>query len=354
LSLFKNRISGSIPDSFEDLQTLNFVNINSNQISGHLPDWINTLPALQYLALGDNVMSGALPSFLGSKLIELALDTNNFEGAIDSLDDAEFLEVVYLNNNTFSGQLTEETWSDLLDSDLRIADLSSNRLTGSFPSYFYWLEEVDLSYNKLGGTIAAPVKDDDEVEDFPTRKINLSENDLSGSIPTEIDKLLSLVSFDVSGNALEGPLPAQLGNLEMLESLYLSYNPGLTPGPIPDIRDCQALTEISMASTQRTGTIPEWIGTTLSDLELLDLHSNKLDGSIPSNLGGLNNLTVLMLNRNLLSGTVPAELANLENLGKLQPLTMQKCQTNDYALNVTFIFVCINCILNRNTFFGQQ
>ena len=318
ISLFGNDISGSIPDSFQSLQSLNFWNMNSNQIAGSLPIWINDLENLEYLALGDNELDGTLPSFEGSNLLELALDANNFDGSIDSLDDALLLEVVYLNNNSFTGELTEETWSTLLDNDIRIADLSNNQLSGSFPSNFYWLEEIDLSYNTLAGTIAAPQDDDEE---FPTKIINLSENNLIGSIPTNIDLLVSLVSFDVSGNNLQGDLPSQLGNCLDLESLYLSNNPNLTPGSIPDLSGCQSLTEVSMANTGRTSYIPHWFGSALSDLELLDLHDNKLDGSIPSNLGLLRELSVVMLNRNMLIGTVPIEFANLEKLGMLHLLT---------------------------------
>jgi Leucine-rich repeat (LRR) protein len=343
MSLFGNKISGSIPESFQFLQNLNFWNMNSNQIGGSVPSWINELQALEYLALGENALSGALPSFEGSVLLELALDSNNLDGSIDNLDAAELLEVVYLNNNTFTGKLTEETWVDLLNSELRIADLSNNQLTGSFPSYFYWLEEIDLSYNNLAGTIAAPV-DDNEQEDLPTTKINLAENNLSGSIPTNIDILASLVSFDVSGNALVGSLPTQLGNLPLLESLYLSNNPKLTPGPIPDLSDCQSLTEVSMASTQRTGYMPEWFGSALSDLELLDLHDNQLQDSIPTNLGLLNSLSVLMLNRNKLTGTVPSELGVLENLGTKR-FTYQH-RLYEYALNVVY-----ELSFNRNSFF---
>ena len=318
ISLFGNDISGSIPDSFQFLQSLNFWNMNSNQIAGSLPNWINDLENLEYLALGDNELDGTLPSFEGSNLLELALDANNFDGSIDSLDDAILLEVVYLNNNSFTGELTEETWSTLLDNDIRIADLSNNQLSGSFPSNFYWLEEIDLSYNTLAGTIAAPQDDDEE---FPTKIINLSENNLIGSIPTNIDLLVSLVSFDVSGNDLTGVLPPQLGNLPELQSLYLSKNPKLTPGQIPDLRDCQYLTELSMAATRLTGSIPEWIGTSLSSLQLLDLHENQLGKSIPINLNRLGDLSVLMLNRNMLTGTIPTEFANLENLGMLHVLT---------------------------------
>lgn len=313
VSLFNNKISGPIPDTFQQLGSLNYWAMESNDISGSLPSWINTLESLEYLALGNNSLTGELPSFAGSNLIELSLDLNQLEGSIDNLNDATLLVNVYLNDNMFSGKLTEDTLSALIDSELTILDLSTNQLTGSFPAYFYWLEEIDLSNNQLAGTIAAPIDNFDE--DLPTTKINLSDNSLTGSIPTNIDILVSLVSLDLSDNDLSGSMPSQLGKLEMLESLYLSENTQLTAGTIPDLRGCESLTEVSMASTGRTGIIPDWFGTMVQNLQLLDLHNNQLEKTIPTNLGLLENLSVLMLNQNQLTGDVPGELGNLELLG---------------------------------------
>lgn len=46
----------------------------------------------------------------------------------------------------------------------------------------------------------------------------------------------------------------------------------------------------------------------------LDLHSNQLDGTIPSTLGNLTNLHSLDLSRNMLSGQIPPALGDLKNL----------------------------------------
>ena len=316
LSLFQNKIVGPIPESFRQLEFLNFWAMESNKIDGSLPSWIGELEYLQYLALGNNSLSGELPSFINSNLLELSLDSNMFTGSIDSLNDATSLTSVYLNNNDFSGEITEGTWEDL--TELSVADLSSNKkLIGTFPVSFYWLEEIDMSNTGLT-SIAAPLSDEDV--DFPVTLIKLANSDLKGKIPSNIDDLVSLVSFDVSGNSLTGEIPTQFGNLKNLESLYLSNNPTLTAGDIPDLRYCQFLTEVSMSNTRRTGTIPVWFGNALTDLQILDLADNQLGETIPANLGSLDDLWVLFLNRNMLMGTVPSELGDLVALGTLDML----------------------------------
>ena len=47
-------------------------------------------------------------------------------------------------------------------------------------------------------------------------------------------------------------------------------------------------------------------------MDLLSLHSNKLTGPIPPEIGNLTNLTLLYLSNNQLSGTIPLQLGNLE------------------------------------------
>ncbi len=337
LSLFQNKIVGPIPESFQNLEFLNFWAMESNKIDGPLPSWIGELEYLEYLALGDNSLSGELPSFLNSNLLELALDTNMFEGSIESLNDATSLIYVYLNNNRFSGAITETTWEKLVNMDLLVADLSNNMLSGTFPANFYWLEEIDLSDNKLTG-IAVPL-DDQEEEDFPVEIISLANNKLVGKIPNNIDQLAFLVSFDVSDNTLTGEIPTQFGKLGNLESLYLSNNPKLAGGPIPDLNRCQALTEVSMANTNRDGNIPEWFGSALSDLELLDLHDNQLASTMPTNLGSLQELSVLLLNRNKLTGDVPSQLGGLESLGTLDMLGI----IEGYDVPMYCLYVFANC-----------
>ena len=54
--------------------------------------------------------------------------------------------------------------------------------------------------------------------------LNLSDNRLHGEIPYELGNLTSLMGLYLSNNELEGEIPAELGNLTGLRELYLSHN----------------------------------------------------------------------------------------------------------------------------------
>ena len=95
----------------------------------------------------------------------------------------------------------------------------------------------------------------------------LSENQLSGEIPTELGNLTNLEWLGLGRNRLSGEIPGELGGLVNLQELSLS--------------------------------------------------ENQLSGEIPAELGGLVNLQELFLSENQLSGEIPAELGNLPNLQEL-------------------------------------
>lgn len=97
-----------------------------------------------------------------------------------------------------------------------------------------------------------------------------------------------VTDLNLSLNNLTGTIPAELGNLTNLETLNLSYN-------------------------QLRGAIPAELGN-LGNLEQLWLVNNQLRGTIPAALGNLSNLEVLILNNNLLSGALPQGLTGLTKL----------------------------------------
>ncbi|ORZ30649.1 hypothetical protein BCR44DRAFT_1444112 [Catenaria anguillulae PL171] len=145
--------------------------------------------------------------------------------------------------------------------------------------------------------------------------LDLSGNQLSGSIPAELGKLPNLRYLYLENNQLSGSIPADLGKLSNLEVLYLSYNQ--LSGPIPaDLGKLPNLQRLHLYNNQLSGPIPAELGK-LSNLQRLDLENNQLSGSIPADLGKLSNLEVLILSRNQLSGSIPADLGKLPNLQRL-------------------------------------
>ncbi len=145
--------------------------------------------------------------------------------------------------------------------------------------------------------------------------INMSGNNLNGSLPAEIGDLTSMGYMDVGGNLLSGSIPAEIGALTNLQILYLNDNQ-LTGSIPPELENLSILMDLSFHTNQLTGSIPPELGS-LSLLQYLNLHDNQLSGTIPPALGSLSNLVSLYLDTNRLSGPLPQEFTNLSFLTKL-------------------------------------
>ena len=70
-------------------------------------------------------------------------------------------------------------------------------------------------------------------------ELDLSCNQLKGTIPSELGELSFLEKLDLSSNDLEGKIPPKLGELHFQESLHIDENDldGEIPGVIYDIRN---------------------------------------------------------------------------------------------------------------------
>jgi hypothetical protein len=125
-----------------------------------------------------------------------------------------------------------------------------------------------------------------------------------------------LVELNLSGNRLNGDIPAALGCLTHLTALDLSWNLNLVNSIPPELGNLSNLESLALQENRLTGAIPPQVGN-LSRLVTLDLSSNQLDGSIPPELGNLANLSHLNLSYNRLSGDLPPSLGKLANLRRL-------------------------------------
>ncbi|GLT43530.1 hypothetical protein SLA2020_174720 [Shorea laevis] len=278
LDLSNNMLSGSIPNCWRHDQSLLFIDLSSNNLSGLFPSTMEWL-SLAVLHLNNNSLYGelyvALKNF--TSLIVLDLGENKFSGNLTSIVRGEIsnhsLKILRLRKNLVSGYIPLELCSL---SQLQILDLANNNLIGRIPpcigkfpimlnstqlinglSEVYWswahlfevvkgryleyrrrplgLESsIDLSSNNLIGSIPEEL-----IFLRDLHNLNLSWNHLSGQIPEKIGQMENLESLDFSQNSLSGIIPKSMSSLTKLSHLNLSYNN--LSGPIPTGYQLQTL-----------------------------------------------------------------------------------------------------------------
>ena len=140
-------------------------------------------------------------------------------------------------------------------------------------------------------------------------ELNLSFNQLIGEVPSELGDLRNLVVLSMLVNRLSGQIPPELGSLANLEELHLHHN-RLTGEIPPELGNLSNLVELHLDDNQLTGMIPTELAR-LSKLEELSLWMNQLSGEIPPELGDLSNLRLLYLAPNNLTGCIPVALQDV-------------------------------------------
>jgi thiol-disulfide isomerase/thioredoxin len=146
---------------------------------------------------------------------------------------------------------------------------------------------------------------------FVTR-LELQENNLSGTLPAEVGDLVKLTALYLGYNyGIGGSIPAEIGNLKKLEYLNL-YGNELTGGIPEELYSLPELFHLDLGVNKLSGELsPKIAG--LSKLTSLWLHYNNFSGSLPKELGQMN-LTQVGLYNNSFSGSLPDELGTLNNL----------------------------------------
>ncbi|KAL2538632.1 putative LRR receptor-like serine/threonine-protein kinase [Forsythia ovata] len=101
----------------------------------------------------------------------------------------------------------------------------------------------------------------------------------------------------------EGELPAELGNLNLVE--FIVNTNGLS-GSIPfSMFNISTLEILDMGINYFSSNLPSTMGFSLPDVEVLYLGSNRLSGVIPISVTNTSKLTKLSMANNFLTGTIP-------------------------------------------------
>ncbi|KAG5243190.1 LRR receptor serine/threonine-protein kinase [Salix suchowensis] len=221
LLLNGNKLSGSLPDELGYLSKLDRLQVDQNNISGPLPKSFANMSSIRHLHLNNNSISGQIPPELYklSALFHLLLDNNNLSGYLPpELSKLSEMRIIQLDNNNFSGSGIPATYSNL--SRLAKLSLRNCSLHGSIPdlSSIRKLYYLDLSKNKLGGSIPSKLSDS-------MRTIDLSENHLSGPIPGSFSNLPFLQRLSLESNQLNGSVPAEIWqNMNSTKSARLTID----------------------------------------------------------------------------------------------------------------------------------
>ncbi len=334
LSLDSAGLRGTLPLALNSLTAMRSFRARGNSLEGGFPSSLLLLSQLQELMLSNNLFMGAIPAGIGSMagLTVLRLDGNRFAGQLPP----EFCELrklreINLARNQFSGVIPTCFASAGI---LEKLDLSFNRFTGGIPTEFaalVLLEELFLQNNALAqplprgiwGATSKLLAEKGGGASLTTtglrslKRLNISNNQISGEIPTEIVGTTTLQELIMANNQLRGSLPSTLGALTNLRELDVSQN--TLTGQIPvSVRDLRQMERLIVSKNTLSGAIPAEVGQMLNVRDLA-LDSNAFAGAVPDALASLGRLQTLRLQGNRLTS-----LPNLSGITSLKSLAVEQ------------------------------
>ncbi len=257
-----------------------------------------------------------------------------------------------LSSNTIYSAVVE------FDSPINISDIDKSALVSIYDSM-----GGDNWTNNSGWKSDKPLCEWYGVEcDAMGRVVSLDlfNNNLVGSIASDIANLSKLTHLNLAYNSIENQIPISICELTSLRSLML-YNTNLS-GSIPsDIGKLVNLQYLHLNNNKFSGEIPASI-TNLTSLEILSMRNNMLSGSLPLNIGNLSNIKELDIRYNKLSGTIPPSLYANQSFWNRVAWNVVKQQTtygfgSDFApiyLETSNITTIENEVINMQEFFANN
>ena len=338
LDLSFNGLTFSIyPWLFNFSSCLVHLDLSSNDLVGSIPDSLVSMVCLESLILrGNGKLTGenlGLLSHLPS-LKQLDLSYVNLSKAIhwpQAISEMPSLTELYLSGSQLPWIISTISISHINSSDsLAVLDLSSNGLTFSIYPWLFnlfsnsSLVHLELSHNDLNGSIPDAFGNISTLAYF-----DLSNNDLNGSIPDALGNMTALAHLDLSWNQLEGEILKSLRVLCNLQTSRLSQG-NLIERSGKDFLSCSndKLEDLYLSGNQFRGSFPDLSG--FSQLRELNLGFNQLNGTLPGSIGQLPQLEVLSIPSNSLQGTVSAN--HFFGLFKLKHLDLS---LNSLTFNIT-------------------
>ncbi|XP_054814766.1 receptor-like protein EIX2 isoform X2 [Prosopis cineraria] len=242
----------AVDPSLLELEHLNYLDLSGNNFSySHIPEFLGSMKQLRYLNLFDSHFSGMIPHHLG-------------DGGLPQL------RILRMSQNLLCGDIPPSLCKL---HRLGILDLSGSNLSGSIPSCFCILNGTN-QFNPEDGIAgfadeSADVMFEEGVDqvlkglqlEYTSNlryltNIDLSNNNLKGSIPEGLTCLSGLIGLNLSHNKFSGKIPSKISNMKSLESIDLSSNQLF--GPIPsNMSTMTSLSFLNLSNNNFSGPIPE-------------------------------------------------------------------------------------------------
>ena len=235
--------------------------------------------------VSNNQLTGIADILLSPFIIAANFSYNRFSSlgaVVQSKSAYKSLETIDLGHNLIKYEASK-VLNDLPPNTKRLI-VTDNLLKGKLPlqlPLFTKMEEFDMSYNNLEGTVP------DFSRSMPrVLKLHLAGQNvkgtggLSGSLPHALSSLLDLLDLDLSSNELTGNIPPSIGNIPRLKILNLSKNrlTGLIDKELAKLSgEALILFHPFLDYERALIEIDAFVGVS----QVFDLSENRLVGSIP-------------------------------------------------------------------------
>ncbi|CAK9152306.1 unnamed protein product [Ilex paraguariensis] len=393
LDLQFNSFNSEFPDWLVNISSLVYIDLSNSFLRGRIPLGLSELPSLQYLnlALNGNLSASCLQLFRGNwRTIEVInLASNSIHGKLPaSIGNMQFLTNFDLSANSVEGGIPASIGRLC---NLINFDLSGNNLTGSLPellkgtnncvssSPLPWLVRLELSVNQLVGRLPEWLGQLENLEG-----LGLDGNLLEGPIPASIGTLQNLTDVGLAGNKLNGTLPESFGQLSKLSNLDVSFNQlsgiiseahfsnltnlkflflssnsfifNVSSSWVPpfrvrnlDIGSCKLgpsfpawlqsqkeLNFLDISNASISDSIPRWFWDIASNLSLVNVSLNQLEGQLPNPLNVVPYADI-DFSSNLFEGVIPLpsdviELLDLSNNRFSGPIPQNISESMPYLI----------------------
>ncbi|KAI8907413.1 hypothetical protein EDD86DRAFT_240147 [Gorgonomyces haynaldii] len=309
-------LTGTLPESMQQLTKLKTLVITNGNLNGTIPAWFSNLKSLQTLNFNFQSFKKLETNFAGLPLTSLRLYGNFYlVGKISTLPSLTSCDVGSTNicqdslNNPPVCKIQRVCTSDKARKQCAVLRSIFEKLStdvSRYPDPDDCCSDSRIQCNLDGIT-------------------ELSVYGFSGTWPSAVGDLTELRKLTANFNTISMNLPDDFSNLQNLEELTISSDsfgtkvPAEFPLPLTYLSKLRIL---SLRSTGLVGSLPADIQY-MTALESLDLSYNALNGSIPAEIGALTKLKSLLLSGTKFTGNLPSQFRQLEQLQSLDLSNVQ-------------------------------